>query len=104
METVLKIRRLCLVEGKKISEVARRFQLSRTTVRKYLNDPGPPAYNQTHPRPNPQLGDFEAQLTTWLEQDLKRPKRAQRTAMRLALKLYGMAEALPEVLARWRGD
>ena len=83
METVLKIRRLCLVEGEKISEVARCFQLSRTTVRKYLNDPSPPAYNQTHPRPKPQLGDFEAQLTTWLEQDLKRPKRAQRTAMRL---------------------
>ena len=83
METVLKIRRLCLVEGQSISEVARRFQLSRTTVRKYLNDPGPPAYHLLHPRPKPQLGDYEAQLTAWLEQDQKRPNREQRTAMRL---------------------
>jgi len=83
METVLKIRRLCLVEGQSISEVARRFQLSRTTVRKYLKDPSPPAYHQTHPRPKPQLAAFETQLTDWLEQDLKRPKREQRSAMRL---------------------
>lgn len=74
MEIVLKIRRLCLVEGKSISEVARRFQLSRTTVRKYLKDPRPPAYRQTKPRPNPRLADFEPVLTQWLEQDLTRPK------------------------------
>jgi transposase len=83
METALKIRRLCLVEGQSISEVARRFQLSRTTVRKYLKDASPPAYNQTTPRPKPQLADFEAQLTQWLELDLTRPKREHRTAMRL---------------------
>ena len=81
METVLKIRRLCLVEGKSISEVARRFQLSRTTVRKYLKDPSPPAYHQTNPRPKPQLAAFESRLTDWLKQDLTRPKREQRTAM-----------------------
>lgn len=83
METTLKIRRLCLVEGKPISEVARNFQLSRTTVRKYLKDASLPAYKQTIPRTKPQLGAFEAQLTDWLEQDVNRPKREQRTAMRL---------------------
>jgi len=83
METVLKVRRLCLVEGKSISEVARRFQLSRTTVRKYLKDASPPSYKATKPRPKPQLDAFESQLTTWLEQDLARPKRERRTAMRL---------------------
>lgn len=83
METVLKIRRLCLVEGQSISEVARRFQLSRTTVRKYLKDPSPPAYNQNHPRAKPQLAAFEGQLTDWLEQALRRPEREQCTAMRL---------------------
>jgi transposase len=62
METVIKIRRLCLVEGKSISEVARRFQLSRTTVRKYLKDPDPPTYNQAKSRPKPQMAAFEALL------------------------------------------
>jgi transposase len=83
METALKIRRLCLVEGKSISEVARRFHLSRTTIRKYLKEDRPPAYRQSKPRSRPQLGDFESLLTQWLEQELSRPKRERRTAMRL---------------------
>jgi len=44
MEPALNIRRLCLVEVKSISEVARRFHLSRTTVHKYLKDASPPSY------------------------------------------------------------
>ena len=83
METALKIRRLCLVEGKSISEVARRFHLSRTTVRKYLKDDQSPAYHQSKPRARPRLGEYETTLTRWLEQDQSRPKREQRTAMRL---------------------
>lgn len=68
METALKIRRLCLVEGKSISEVARRFHLSRTTVRKYLKDARPPSYQLSKPRERAQLGADEAVLTRWLEQ------------------------------------
>jgi transposase len=83
METALKIRRLCLVEKKSISEVARKFQLSRTTVRKYLQDSRPPGYHQSQPRPRPQLEAYEDQLSAWLEYDLTRPKRERRTAMRL---------------------
>lgn len=83
METALKIRRLCLVEGKSISEVARRFHLSRTTVRKYLKDDQSPSYHLSKPRARPRLGDYEATLARWLEHDQARPKREQRTAMRL---------------------
>jgi len=83
METALKIRRLCLVEKKSISEVARKFQLSRTTVRKYLKDSQPPGYHQKQPRPRPQMEPFEDQLNAWLEYDLTRPRRERRTAMRL---------------------
>ena len=83
METILKIRRLCLVDKLSISEVARRFQLSRNTVSKYLSDDSPPSYHQAKPRHRPRLGPFCDQLTLWLEQDLKRPKREQRTATAL---------------------
>lgn len=89
METVLKIRRLCLVEGRSISFVARQYQLSRNTVRKYLGEESPPAYHQKQPRPCPQLGAFKDQLTHWIEFDLKRPKRERRTAMRLYECLQG---------------
>lgn len=100
METALKIRRLCLVEGKSISEVARRFHLSRTTVRKYLKDASPPSYQFSKPRERPQLGAFEATLTRWLEQDRSRPKREQRTAMRLfeELQREGYAGAYDSVV------
>uniref|UniRef100_UPI0035ABACB2 helix-turn-helix domain-containing protein n=1 Tax=Thiolapillus sp. TaxID=2017437 RepID=UPI0035ABACB2 len=37
METIAKIRRRHEVNGESISEIARRFNLSRNTVRKYLN-------------------------------------------------------------------
>ncbi|MEO0439152.1 MAG: helix-turn-helix domain-containing protein [Pseudomonadota bacterium] len=73
METALKIRRLCLVEGKSISEVARRFHLSRTTIRKYLKDDQLPSYKLSKPRGKPRLGAFESTLTRWLEQDQGRP-------------------------------
>ncbi len=83
METALKVRRLCLVEGQSISEVARRFHLSRNTVRKYLHHSTPPTYSQAQPRQQPQLDAYKDQLITWIEYDLKRPKRERRTAMRL---------------------
>ena len=89
METALKIRRLCLVEGKSIGAVARRFHLSRTTVRKYLKDDQPPTYHQSKPRARPRPGDYETTLTCWLEQDQSRPKRERRTAMRLFEDLQG---------------
>ncbi len=41
METSVKIRRLCLVKKQSISSVARQFNLSRTTVRKYLKQSDP---------------------------------------------------------------
>lgn len=89
METVLKVRRLCLVEGRTQSSVARDLRLSRTTVRKYLKDASPPEYYQEQLRPCPQLGPFKAQLTTWIEQDLQRPKRERRSAQRLYECLQG---------------
>ncbi len=60
METALTIRRVCLVEGKSISEVARRFQLSRTTVRKYLKGGEPPSYQLSKLRAWPRLGAYQA--------------------------------------------
>ena len=46
METSVKIRRLCLVEGRTISSVARQFNLSRNTARKYLKQSDPPKYHR----------------------------------------------------------
>ena len=44
METLAKIRCRHEVNGESISEIARRFNLSRNTVRKYLNQSDPQRY------------------------------------------------------------
>ncbi|WP_368041119.1 helix-turn-helix domain-containing protein, partial [Leisingera sp. ANG59] len=44
MESVSKIRRWVLVEGRSIRSVARATGLSRNTIKKYLKDESPPSY------------------------------------------------------------
>jgi transposase len=88
METIAKIRRRHLVHGETISAIARELRLSRNTVKKYLNQSEAPAYRRRE-QPKPKLGDYEALLIGWLEQDAQRPKRQRRTARRLFEDLQG---------------
>ena len=44
MESVMKIRRQILVDGRSIRSVSRETGLSRNTLRKYLTDEAPPRY------------------------------------------------------------
>ena len=46
METITKIRRLRLVKGQSISAIARDLNLSRNTVKKYLNTTDLPSYQR----------------------------------------------------------
>ncbi|MES9822612.1 MAG: IS21 family transposase [Candidatus Thiodiazotropha sp.] len=98
METVSKIRRRRLVKGESISGIARDLNLSRNTVKKYLNQTEPPDYQRSH-QPKPKLGDYESLLQRWLEQDTQRPKRQRRTAQRLFedLQLEGYGGAYDSV-------
>ena len=82
METVSKIRRRFHVNHESISSIARSLNLSRNTVKKYLNQTEQPVY-QRESQPRPKLGDFEDQLLVWLEQESDLPKRQRRTARRL---------------------
>ncbi len=77
---------MCLVEGRNVSEVAREFNLSRTTVYKYLNEsnePNEPVYQRSVPIVCPKLESFKPQLIEWLELDATRSVRARRTAVQL---------------------
>ena len=80
METIMKIRRQILVDGKSIREVSRSTGLSRITIRKYLRNDSPPSYQRQQPVNQPQLDAYKEQLTMWYEADQKRPKRERRTA------------------------
>ncbi len=83
METVMKVRRLILVEGRSIRSVSRETGISRNTLRKYLRDESPPRYQRTKPVTQHKLKDYEDTLLQWYEGDLKRPKRERRTAQKL---------------------
>ncbi len=57
VETIAKIRRRHLVNGESISAIARSLNLSRNTVKKYINTTDEPGYQRQIQR-KPQLGPF----------------------------------------------
>lgn len=83
MESAVKIRRLILRDGHSIRSVSRSTGLSRNTIRKYVNDASPPGYHRSRPPVLHKLSDFEEGLKARYEQDLKRPRRERRTALKL---------------------
>ena len=83
VELIAELRRLHFVEKVNISELARRFQLSRPTVRKHLQTEGDPVYPTRKHQPYLQLGSYLDQLREWLEFDTSLPRKRRHTAQRL---------------------
>jgi transposase len=108
METIGKIRRRHKVKGESISSIARDLNLSRNTVKKYLNAEADPFY-QRERQPAPKLGVFQSTLETWLEQDSQRPKRERRTAQRLFEDLQregysGAYDSVQRLVKHWKAQ
>ena len=87
MESAAKIRRQVLRDGHSIRSVSRNTGLSRNTIRKYLNDASPPSYHRRVPPVLHKLAGFEGRLRALYEQDLSRPRRERRTAVKLCEQL-----------------
>ena len=84
MESVSKIRRWVLVEGRSIRSVSRSTGLSRNTIKKYLKDESPPSYQRQAPPVRHKLcNGFDLRLQELFDQDQKRPRRERRTAQKL---------------------
>lgn len=84
MESVSKIRRWILRDGRSIRSVSRETGLSRTTIRKYLKAASPPSYHRQSPPVCHKLCDgYELRLQEIFELDMKRPRRERRTAVKL---------------------
>ena len=106
METIGKLRRRHLVKGESISAIARDLNLSRNTVKKYLNAEVDPVYQRDR-QPAPKLGALQPVLETWLEQDSQRPKRERRTAQRLFEDLQregyaGAYDSVQRLVKHWK--
>ena len=82
MDIIYEIRRRHSVQKQTISAIARDMGLSRPTVRKHLYTVEEPKYLRVQSSA-PRLGQFEEQLTKWLEEEAKLAKPRRRTAHRL---------------------
>jgi transposase len=82
MKAIAEIRRRHKINGESIRSLAREFGHSRNTIRKHLDSVEEPFYQRTH-QPAPALGDYTDLLTTWLEHDIKLPRKQRRTTQRL---------------------
>jgi len=108
MDIIYEIRRRHLVQKQSITDIARDMNLSRPTVRKHLATVAEPKYQRVQPIA-PKLGQFEAQLTTWLVEEAKLTKSRRRSAQRLfeglqALGYSGAYDSVQRFVHRWKSS
>ncbi len=83
VETVLKVRLAAKRDGQSKRGIAKKYHLSRNTVRKYLcTDEVEPRYRRRQVV-RPKLGPFLEELEQLLAEEAKRPKQERRTALML---------------------
>jgi transposase len=83
VETVGKIRRLHLVEGRPIKEIVRLLKVSRNTVRRVLRAEQPKLGYERSVQPRPRLGPYATLLEQLLEEDERLPAKQRRRTARL---------------------
>ena len=69
METIGRIRREHLVQGKSIKEIARTLRISRNTIRKVLRAEGTAFSYERETQPRPRLGRFKLELERMLAEN-----------------------------------
>ncbi len=82
-----RVRRAHFVEGMSIREVARVFDLHRSTVNKMLEYSAPPGYQRQQPPHRPKLDPYTAVIDQILQSDQDRPKKQRHTAKRIFQRL-----------------
>lgn len=80
------IRRDARVEELSIRELARRYQVSRKTVRRALSSPVPPP-RKTPQRISPRLEPFKSAIDAMLIEDTTAPRKQRHTAKRILARL-----------------
>jgi transposase len=88
VELYLRVRLAC-AEGMSQREAAKRFNISRDTVRKMLSYPEPPGYRRTAAVRRPKLEAFMPVIEAWLDQDRQVPRKQRHTAKRVFDRLRG---------------
>ena len=109
VQTIAKVRIACLRDGKSIRETARKFNLSRNTVRNIVRSGITDQKYERSAQPRPKLGTFIEQLTEWLEEDRNKPVRQRRSSQILFEQLQragyeGGYDTLRRYVGTWREE
>ncbi len=83
MDLYLRVRRACHVEKLSQREAARRFSISRETVKKMLRHSEPPGYRRRQPPKRPKLDPFTDIIDRILEEDRTVHRKQRHTAKRI---------------------
>src|SRR5690606_39402638 len=83
VETIAKIRRLSLVQGKSIKAICRELNISRKVVRKVLpSDETEFRYERKH-QPYPRMGAWREELERMLTTNVAKPRPERLTLIRI---------------------
>jgi len=83
VETIGRVRRAHLREGKSIKEIARALKISRNTVRKILRSNETWFSYEREIQPHPKLGRWKADVDRMLTKNADAPARERLTLIRL---------------------
>ena len=90
METIGRVRRAHLRQGKSIKETARELGLSRNTVRRILRSGETAVSYEREVQPRPKLGRWQADIDRMLTKNADAPARERLTLIRLFEDLRGL--------------
>ena len=83
VELYRRVRLACHVDGLSQREAARRFGISRDTVKKMLVHSVPPGYRRGQPPKRPKLDPFTSIIDRILEDDETVPRKQRHTSKRI---------------------
>ena len=109
VETIGRIRRAHLNQGKSIKEIARELRMSRNTVRKVLRSDETSSSYEREIQPRPKLGRWKADIDRMLTTNADAPARERLTLIRLfeelrALGYEGGYDAVRRYAKIWARD
>ncbi|QPC92981.1 IS21 family transposase [Mesorhizobium sp. INR15] len=90
VETIAKIRRLSLVQGKSIKEICRELRISRKVVRKVLRSDATEFRYERERQPMPKIGPWQDQLDGLLDGNHGKAGRERLTLIRIYEELRGL--------------
>jgi transposase len=109
VETIRKVRLAHYRDGKKIREIARKFNLSRNTVRSIIRSGITDQKYERSEQPRPKLGSFVERLSQWLKEDRDKPVKHRRRVQILFEQLQregyaGGYDTVRRYVGKWKDD